>query len=90
MEFIKKISRTLKTDKKYHFIVGFIASFLCIYDLLLSLIFVQVLAIGKEIYDSFFPKKHTAEINDYFSTVAGGHLFITIFYSIIYLICFLK
>ncbi|GAB6100420.1 hypothetical protein JCM16358_22990 [Halanaerocella petrolearia] len=37
-----------------------------------TLVLVTVIAVGKEIYDYFNPKKHTADLIDSLVTVIGG------------------
>lgn len=55
----------LNKDKALHFIVGVALAPLSIW-------FVMVIALGKEIYDYYNPEKHTADWNDFIATVVGG------------------
>ena len=84
MRFIKKIFGTFQSDKKLHFLVGAIVSLTCVYNIILSLVLVQAIAIGKEFYDSLNEKKHTVDMNDYMATVAGSHITLTAYALMIY------
>lgn len=82
MIFFNKMKNTLQYDKKWHFIFGAFTGLLCIQDVLLSLVMVQMIALGKEIYDSCFPDKHTTDTQDYFATVAGGHFTLVVYFIV--------
>lgn len=87
--FLDKFTKSIQSDKKGHFLAGvFIVvvlsslfSFLqkpYSVGIVVSIIGVQGFALGKEVYDSFFPKSHTTDFNDYTATVAGGFLVLSI------------
>jgi len=64
-------------DKILHFIVGiFIVILSSTFGLnkIFSFILVLIAGIGKEIYDSFYPSKHTVESYDAIATIVGGLL----------------
>ena len=61
-------------DKLMHFLVGIIIATAVIVgtgSIIYSVVMVTAVAIAKEIYDSFHPKTHTAELLDVIATVAG-------------------
>lgn len=83
----------LPLDKKLHFLVGVIISVLC-YALLnefkmappicffSSTLISSTAGILKEVYDGFFPKKHTVDIYDFSFTAMGGLVGAFAFYGI--------
>lgn len=83
----------LPLDKKLHLAVGFVISILS-YALLnefmvkpqicffASTLLSSVAGIFKEVYDGFFPKKHTVDIYDLSFTAAGGLVGAFAFYGI--------
>jgi uncharacterized membrane protein YccC len=87
--FLTVFKNSIKNDKKSHFLVGSLLTFLLFsfliilqkpFDtsLVISIIVVQCVALGKEVYDSLFPAKHTTEFDDYTATVAGGFLVVSL------------
>lgn len=61
-------------DKLQHFIAGFViaaAVALATGNLGLAAVAVMLAACGKEVYDSFHPKRHTADWWDIAATLAG-------------------
>ena len=79
--FIEKWNKSFRADKKGHFIVGAFVTLVTLaiteHNILITILALQSVSLGKEVYDSFFPKKHTVDINDYFATISGGVLILT-------------
>ena len=79
--FIKKFVSSMQYDKKLHFVAGFICGSAAIFDLFWGMIFLQIVALGKEYYDSV-AEGHCVEFNDYTATVAGGSLSILLIHMV--------
>lgn len=64
----------LAKDKQLHLIVGFICGSLITFfsNIHLAISIGVIVAIGKEVYDHYHPKNHTAEVLDVLTTIIGA------------------
>jgi hypothetical protein len=68
MEKIFNILNSLPKDKAYHMLYGLIAyNFIALYSPTLAVLVVIVIAIGKEVYDEYYPN-HTSDKMDAIAT----------------------
>ena len=68
---------SIRKDKLQHFIVGLGIASLSLtfgFNQIIAFVLVSIFGIGKEVYDYFHPKKHTADLFDAFATILGGGL----------------
>jgi VanZ family protein len=76
IETILSKLNSIPADKVMHFASGVIlyAGLLPFVGSSFALSIVVLMAVGKEVYDSYYPDKHTADVWDAVATILGGLL----------------
>jgi uncharacterized membrane protein YhiD involved in acid resistance len=60
-------------DKQIHAAVGVAIGILTMkFAMPIAFASLVVIALGKEVYDHFYPDKHTADVTDFLTTVGAG------------------
>lgn len=75
----------IKKDKILHLIAGILIILACLLfklPYLWSIVILFLVAAGKEVYDSFYPQKHTVDVYDALATFLGG-LFILVIVEVL-------